>query len=161
MLVSSKSISQTVQCIIRLVTIIGALITYLWISSVPSINVGEAVKPFKQIIKIESVIVENGKLVVVRNIGDVEVTVDRVYIEKTGLTLYSLNIVGGKVKIKPNEVAIVKAEIPSDKITGYYTIRVCSESGASAAYTTILLVGEVETVTWLKGWKYRKLILNS
>ena len=70
-----------------------------------------------------------------------------------------MNIVGGKVKIKPNEVAIVKAEIPSDKITGYYTIRVCSESGASAAYTTILLAGEVETVTWLKGWKYRKPIL--
>lgn len=96
-----KGISAIVGVLlIMVVAIVGALVIYH--SSTRFLSSSLTASSAKGLIIIEAVRVSDGMLVLmVRNIGNAKVIVDRVSIDKDGMTLYMLEVVGDGVAIKP------------------------------------------------------------
>jgi len=141
-----------------IIAVVGGLIAYYWIVNAfaSTRGHGEAGGILKARLKIEGARIEGLTLIViVRNIGEVTVTIDTVAIGKSESTYYMLNVEGGRVVIPAGAIAEVRAQLPSQLTSGVYKVKVYTEDGISAVYPSLYYGG----LTWLQGWTYRRPII--
>ncbi|RLE75674.1 MAG: hypothetical protein DRZ80_02395 [Thermoprotei archaeon] len=142
------------------VAVAGSLIVYFWFTGYAGETVtGAESEELRQALKIEGSRREGDTLVLyVRNIGLDDVTVDKVYVERGGITVAALDVEGGSVQIEPGEVAEVRVEIPATLQDGTYTLKIGGTSGVAASYRYVSGVAGGGGVNWLTGWNYRRTI---
>ncbi|OYT28016.1 MAG: hypothetical protein B6U95_05085 [Thermofilum sp. ex4484_82] len=156
-MLDKRAVSPVIAALLLIViAVASATIFYLWVTgNIMSAKSGAErdVTTLESKIKIDEVVVsENNLIVYVRNIGDVNATVDVAYLEKSGVIKYELNSLNGTLSIPPKTVYKVVYPLPSDSSAGTYSLKIGTASGVVAS--VVISGGQFSSKTW----SYRRTI---
>ena len=162
-MIDKRGVSPVIAILLLIViAVASSTLFYVWFSghvmSVKS-SAERDTSALSYKIKIDGAFISGDYLIVyVRNIGDVNATVDIAYLERGGITQYALNPVNGTLSIPPNRVYKIVYNLPSGITPGSYSFKIGTTSGVVAS----IVVGEQQISSGTGGggdiWKYRRAI---
>jgi len=116
-----------------LIAVVAAVLTYIWVAGYTGAAPREAPTQLQELLKVEAAEQQGSKLrITARNLGAVEVEVQRVYLlDERGLAAASYPV-NPPLVLKPGEVKTFEVELQAP--AGAYTLKIVTSRGVEAAY---------------------------
>lgn len=130
-----KAVSPVIAVLLLIVIAVAAsILTYVWVTGyIGTIQQQGGTEQLREKIKIDGVQYDGTTLTVyVRNIGEVSVTVDAIYVIKSDGTI-TAQTTGLAQTINTSQVSSMSLSV-SSLSSGTYTIKVVTEKGMEATY---------------------------
>jgi len=132
----NKAVSPVIATLLLiLIAVAAAVLVYVWVTGYATSVTSSGTPELRERIKVEAVSYDDSALTVyVRNVGDVSVTIDSIYVMYAeNSTIVTMSVTS--IPISVNDVESISVQVPSLNTDTTYIVKVVTTNGVEAAST--------------------------